>query len=323
MLKKLVLIALFSWAGVLAGTSICLAAEPAYPNRPVNMIIGFAPGGASDLAGQIISEKLSAVLGQPVLVTHKPGAGGIVAASYVRKSKPDGYNLLLLAPSMFLPTEVKKLDYTHDDFAFLTMFTRIPYFMCVQAQSRWKNLKDFIEDAKKSPGKITYGTTGTNVGGYFVAQLLSKHAGIKLTLVPFKSCGEAMTGLLGGHVDSFFCPGVGAVSEATLVRVLAIPEEKRLQGYEQVPTFSELGYPVLYSGGHALAVPKETPPEIVKKLSAAVKTTMEKYSSEIAEKLRKVELWAAYYEPPAAVRAYKQIFEVERAIIMETKAPEK
>jgi tripartite-type tricarboxylate transporter receptor subunit TctC len=281
--------------------------EDPYPDKPINLIIGFSPGGASDLAGKIIADKLSAVLGKPVVSVYKPGAGGVIAASWVRKSPPDGYNILLTVTSMFLPPEAKKLDYSHDDFKFLGVFTRVPYFMAVQEKSRWKNLGDFVQEAKKNPGKLTFGTTGTNVGGYFVAQLFSKTAGISLTLVPFKSCGDAMTGLLGGHIDSYF----------------AVPEEKRLQAHPEFPTFKELGFPVVYGGGHGLAVAKGTPENIVRKLTAALKTAMDRYSKEITEKLKIVDLEATYFGPQDAVREYKRIYEIERGIIKETSGAKK
>ena len=305
-----------------ANTPQVSANEEAYPDKPINLILGFSPGGASDLAGKIIADKLSIVLGKPVVSVYKPGAGGVIAASWVRKSPPDGYNVLLTVSSMFLPPEAKQLDYSHDDFEFLGAFTRVPYFMAVQ-QNRWKSLKEFVDEAKKQPGKLTFGTTGTNVGGYFVAQLFSKHAGIQITLVPFKSCGDAMKGLLGGHIDSYFCVGTGAISERKLVRTLAVAEAKRLEAHPDFPTFKELGYPVVYGGAHGLAVTKGTPEKIVKKLTAALKTAMDKYSKEIAEKLKIVDLAANYLGPKEAVQDYKQIYEIERTIIKETSGAKK
>jgi tripartite-type tricarboxylate transporter receptor subunit TctC len=305
---------------VFAATNISsgLAAEKDYPNRPINLILGFSPGGVSDLAATIIGEKLSLVLGQQIVPVYKPGAGGILAASYVQKAKPDGYTMLLIAGGMFLP--IVKLDYTHEDFIFLAKVTRTPYFFAVQAQSRWKTLKEFVEEAKKDPGKLNFGTTGTNMPGYFLYTIIAKYTGIKLTMVPFKSCGEAMTALLGGHVDAYSCAGGGAVAESKLVRVLAIPEEKRLEGFENVPTFTELGYPFVYSGGHSFAVRKGTPPEIVKKLTDAIKITMEKYSKEIGPKLINAQMWPVYYGPKEAFEIQKAKDEVEMKIMKEGKA---
>ena len=303
---------------IIAYTPSAVAADT-YPNRPINLIVGFSPGGASDLVSTIIAEKWSIVLGQTIVNVHKPGAGGLIAASYVRKAKADGYTLMIAANSMWQPTEVKKLDYTIDDFAFMGRISKSPFFACVHAKSRWKNLKEFVEEAKKNPGKITYGTTGTNVGGYYVAQMLSKEAGIKLNLVPFKSCGDAMTGLLGQHVDSYFCPGVGAVGESGLVRILALPEEKRMEGFEQAPTFTELGYPIVYSGGHTIAGPKEMPREVIKKLTDTLKVTMEKYSKEIGAKLKNANLFPVYADPQGAVKWTKDVYELEARITRESK----
>jgi tripartite-type tricarboxylate transporter receptor subunit TctC len=307
------LLCVFAAANVSSG----LAAEKDYPNRPINLILGFSPGGVSDLAATIIGEKLSLVLGQQIVPVYKPGAGGILAASYVRKSKPDGYNLLLVAGGMFLP--LVKLDYSIDDFIFLGMVTRTPYFICVQAQSRWKTFKEFVEEVKKSPGKFTFGTTGTNMPGFFIETMVAKFTGIQLTMIPYKSCGEAMTGLLGGHVDSYFCAGAAALSEPKFVRVLAVPEDKRLPGFEHVPTLRELGYPFTYSGGHSFAVPKGTPPEIVKKLADAIKITMEKYSAEIGAKLINAHMWPAYFGPQEAFARQKAKDEIDMKIMNESK----
>lgn len=301
---------------ILGNVSPNFAAET-YPSRPINLIVGFTPGGASDLSATVIAEKWEKVLGQPIVKVHKPGAGGIIAASYVRRSKPDGYTLLLTVSSMFLPTQLKKLDYTLDDFTFIGRFTTSPIFAAVQAKSKWKNLKDFVEDAKRNPGEITYATTGTNVAGYFVAQKLSQLAGIRLKLVPFKSCGDAAKALLGGHVDSYFCPGVGAVGEKELVRVLAIPMPKRLEGFENIPTFTELGYPFVYSGGHSILAPKATPSEVAKKLVDTLKITMQKYSKEIRSQLKNANLIPYYMGPQETKNYIKDLIDMQIKIIEE------
>ena len=202
------------------------ASEKGYPNKPINMIIGFSPGGATDLGSKIIAEKMGEFLGQPLVANYKPGGGGTLAASLVAKSKPDGYTVLSILKLMNLPPEVKKLDYKLDDFILTGMWGRAPYYICVKADSKWKSFKDFIESAKKEPGKYTFGTIGTTGGGFFIYGLLVKHAGIKLTYVPFKSCADTMTAVMGGHLDSYFCPGAGFISETAVVRTLATGEEK-------------------------------------------------------------------------------------------------
>lgn len=301
---QLAVVVLFAMTASVGG-----AAEKSYPQRPINMIVGFAPGGASDLGSKIISDEVSKVIGQPLLSVYKPGATGALAASFVKKSTPDGYTMLVVTSSIFIPPELRKVDYSIDDFIITGITAKVPYFMAVRAQSPWKNLKDFAAEAKKSPGKLTFGTTGTAVGGYWVYQLFAKYAGIELTFVPFKSCGEVMTALLGGHIDAYSCVGVGAISETTLVRPLAVAEDKRLEGYANVPTFSEQGYPVVFRGINGLAFPKGTPKDAVTKMADAQRIVMEKHGREIGEKLRSVDMWPAYFGPQESLREFRTSYE--------------
>ncbi len=289
-----------------------------YPVRPINMIIGYAPGGASDLGGRIVAEKMTEFLGEPLTPVYKPGGGGALAASFVAKAKPDGYTLLVLVSYLLLPPEVKKLDYKLDDFALTGTWARAPYYINVKADSKYKTLKDLVEDAKKNPGKLSFGTTGTTVGGYFVYSLLAKYSGIKMTFVPFKSCGEVLTALMGGHIDAYFCVGVGGASESPMVRTLAVAEEKRLEGIADIPTISEFGWPAKFSTLLTYAFPRATPKEFVEKVSAAQKQALDKYSKEIGNSLRKVDMWPIAMDREATTREFRNQTEVIRMIGQET-----
>ena len=293
------------------------AAEKGYPDKPINMIIGFSPGGATDLGSKIIAEKMAEYLGQPLVANYKPGGGGILSASYVAKAKPDGYTVLSMLSFMNLPPEVKKLDYKLDDFILTGMWGRAPYYICVKADSKWKTLKEFIESAKKEPGKYTFGTIGTTGGGYFIYELLVKHAGIKLTYVPFKSCADTMTAVMGGHLDSYFCPGAGFISETAVVRTLATGEEKRVSAYPDIPTIMEFGYPVTFSVLYGFAFPKGTPKEIVDKFSGAQKKVIEKYSKELTESYNKIDMVPTFLDGPDTVREFNKQYEVIRSISKE------
>jgi tripartite-type tricarboxylate transporter receptor subunit TctC len=270
------------------------AAEEKYPNRPINLIVGFSPGGASDLGSKVIAEKLPEFLGQRLVSTYKPGGGGTLSASYVAKAKPDGYTVLVMVSFMNVPPELQQVDYTLDDFILTGMYARTPYFVMVKADSKWKDLKDFVEDARKSPGKFNVGSGGVNTGGDFVQRLLCKKAGIQLVHVPFKGCSGALTALLGGHIDADFCVGAGGTQEANLVRALAVAEEKRLEGLPQVPTLKELGYPVTFSTWYTFAFPKGTPKKIVDIFSRAQENAIKKYSKEITESLGNLNMWPVF-----------------------------
>jgi tripartite-type tricarboxylate transporter receptor subunit TctC len=308
---------------VFAFLSAAPAAEKGYPVKPVNMIIGFSPGGATDLGSKIIAEKMSEFLGQPLIATYKPGGGGTLSASFVAKAKPDGYTVLSILSFMNLPPEVKALDYKLDDFILTGMWGRAPYYICVKADSKWKTFKDFIEAAKKEPGKYTFGTIGTTGGGYFIYELLVKYAGIKLTYVPFKSCADTMTAVLGGHVDLYFCPGAGFISEKTVVRTLAISEEKRIEAYPDIPTIMEAGYPITFSTLYGFAFPKGTSKEIVDKFSIAQKKAIEKYSRELNESYNKIDMLPAFLDGPATVKEFTNQYEIIRSLSKKIGSPGK
>lgn len=307
--------------GMNAGASVSWAAEK-YPDRPVNMIVGFSPGGASDLGSKIIADKVSEFLGQPLVATYKPGGGGTLSASYVAKAKPDGYTTLVMVSFMNLPPEVKKLDYKLDDFVLTGLWGRAPYFIIVKADAKWKTLKDFVEDAKKNPGKLTYGSAGVNTGGHFVGTLLEKQAGIKLTHVPFKSCADALTAMMGGHVSAYICVGIGEAKDTATQRTLATAEQERLEGLEEIPTVAELGWPVYFSTWYTFAFPKGTPDRIVDTFSKAQQKAIEKYKKEITQNLNRVNMWPSFGAPQGAVKEFKNQYNVIREIMKET-SPEK
>ena len=290
-----------------------------YPDRPINMIVGFSPGGASDLGSKVVADKLEEFLGEPLVANYKPGGGGTLSASYLAKAKQDGYTTLVMVSFMNLPPEVKKLDYSLNDFLLTGLWGRAPYFIMVKADSKWKTLKDLVEDAKKNPGKLTFGTTGATAGGNFVYSLLAKHAGIKMTMVPFKSCGDTLTALLGGHIDSYFCVGAGGVQESNLVRTLATAEEKRLEGLPDIPTIAELGWPVYFSTWYSFAFPKGTPEEIVDTFARAQEKAIQKYKKEITQNLNRVNMWPAFGDPQAAVKEFRNQYNVIKEIMEETK----
>lgn len=193
--------------GVLAFFVVCphlppsWAAEDVYPNRPISMIISFGPGSSADLGSKIMAGKISEFLGQPMVSVYKPGGGGSLGASYAAKAKPDGYSVLVASASMIvIPPIVKKIDFKMEDFILLGSYSKIPKLFAVKKDARWKTLKDFVEEVKRTPGGFQVGTYGKLSLADFILELFSRQAGIKLVNVPFKSTPEALTNLLGGHI---------------------------------------------------------------------------------------------------------------------------
>ncbi len=293
-----------------AGTPGLWAAE--YPDRPINMIVPYAPGGGSDLGSKVMADRISKIIGQPIISVYKPGGGGALGAAYAAKAKPDGYTILVGSSSpLVLAPIVKKHDYKLEDFISIGIYGEVPVWVAVKAESRWKTLKDLVEEAKKSPGKLTVSSYGKLTAADFVIEIFSKQAGIKLTHVPYKSSGEAMTALLGGHADAaFLSGGGGGPLESGLVKMLVLAREQRLPDIPHVPTFKEFGYPVALSPLHSLCVPKGTPKEVVEKLYLAQKKAIDLHSAEIKEGLRKVEIWASFSSPEESMQKFKKEHEV-------------
>ena len=180
--------------------SISQAAE-VYPTRSINMIVPYAPASGTDLGSKIMADKIAEFLGQPLISVYKPGGGGSLGAAFAAKAKPDGYTILAgsITPFVVAPV-VKKLDYTMDDFILMGIYSKNPFWIAVKSDARWKTLKDFVDEAKKTPGKLTVSTYGKLSAVDFVLELFKKQAGINVVDIPYKSSGEALTALLGGHV---------------------------------------------------------------------------------------------------------------------------
>lgn len=262
------------------GFSLCLSAEEPYPNRSINMIVGFAPSSGAGIVSRIMADKMEEFLGQPVVSVYKAGAAGSLSASFVAKAKPDGYTVLngSTSPNILGPI-VKKLDYKMEDFIILPHYSSQAYLLAVKEDARWKTLRDFVAEAKKFPGKLSVTNSGKLSASDFLIIIFSKYAGINVTSVPFPSSGEAMTATLGGHADAvvssgFLVPGL---------RGLATPERKRVEQMPDIPTFEEFGYPLEVNAHNFFCFPNGTPQKIVDRFYDAQKKAIEKYSKEISK----------------------------------------
>ena len=280
--------------------SFSLAAEKPYPTKPITLIIAYAPGGASDLGGRFMASKFEEFLGESLVILNKPGGGGSLAASYVAKAKPDGYTVFLMLSHMLaLPT----MEYTLEDYRLVGIYGKAPYFWAVKADSKWKDLKEFIDAAREKPGNLTYGTGGVDTPGHFVGQLLERHAGIKLTHIPFKSCGKAWTALLGGHISAYSCVGIGEVKTSPLARVLATSDKEKVG---DIPSMGKFGVPVYYSVYYTFAFPKDTPDQVLDKWVEAQRKVFEKYQQEVSQGLTRLNLYPSLTDPAETYKEFER-----------------
>jgi tripartite-type tricarboxylate transporter receptor subunit TctC len=247
-------------------------AEDSYPSRPIELIV-HRSGGSTWAGGRIIADALSRSLNSPVLVVPKPAGAGTAAPIYAAQAKPDGYTLFVAnsGTNGTMP-EILKVPYKNSDFDYYALYGTQPMVLVVKADSPFKTLKDLVDEAKKHPGKLFYSTSSYGAQSHFVMEMFKLAAGnLKIDQVPYKSAPESVAGLLGGFVNvaSTYLADVKGQIDAGLLRILAVPEEKRLAMYPNVPTFAESGYPqVISTAWFGIGAPKGIPKPIADKLKS-------------------------------------------------------
>ena len=254
------------------------SAQDTYPSRPITLIVPFPPGGVADIVGRPFADALSRELKSPVIIENKPGAGGGIGMGAVAKAKPDGYTLLLALSSISILPEADKVLgraplYQLDQFTPIARLTADPTVLAVREDAPWKTLQDFVADARKRPGAITYGSSGNYGTMHMPMEMFAHSAGVKLLHVPFTGGGPAVIALLGGQVDAL-STGPSTVLQhvkAGKVRVLASWGERRLASLPDVVTLSESGYDAVFFQWSALFAPAGTPEPIVARLREAAR----------------------------------------------------
>ena len=247
-----------------------------WPSRPVKVIVGYPPGGATDVAARLLAAELGKSLGQQVVIENKPGAGGMVAGSYVVRSEPDGYTLLMGASAevTIAPITVKTMPFDPlKDLAPITLVGQVPFFMVINPALPVSTLAEFIAYAKANPGKLNYSSFGNNTSNHFAGELFKSMAGVNTIHVPYKGSGPSIADLMSGQVQYSFDspPAVIEQVRGGRLRALAISGPVRLASLPDVPTFAEAGLPG-FSGGtwFGLLAPSATPAPLIAKINAAV-----------------------------------------------------
>jgi tripartite-type tricarboxylate transporter receptor subunit TctC len=292
-------------AFVLAATLLAplAVAQEAFPSRPISMVVPFPPGGVADLTGRPVAAAMEKFMKQPVVVANKTGAGGAVGMQSVAVAKPDGYTVLMALSSISIIPEADKLfnrqpAYTMDQLKPIALISSDPTILVVPADSPWKTLKDFVDDAKKRPGEIAYSSSGVYGTLHMAMEMLSHAAGIKLKHVPFNGAGPAMTALLGNHVQSL-ASGPNVVIphiKAGKLRPLAGWGDKRVAALPEVPTFKELGYDIEFYIWAGLFAPFGTPEPAMKVLREAARAAVN--DTDFKGAMAKMETPIAYLDAP-------------------------
>lgn len=272
-------------------TPITQASETSFPSRAITIVVPFSAGGGSDTVARILSDGLSKLMGNPVIVENRTGASGNIGADYVARAKPNGYTLLF--GSMGLMTVNSHL-YKNMSFDPLKDFTAIarlydtPHVIVVNAKLPIKSLQDLIDEARARPKQITFGSAGAGTSTHLVGELFMHETQVQLLHVPYKGNGPALTDVVAGHIDVMFDQATNSVGhvKAGSLRALAVTSGNRVGNLPEVPTVAELKFPELETTSWTvLAAPAGTPAPVVQKLSEAVKTVLadEKIQTKILE----------------------------------------
>ena len=273
---------------ILAGVATPVLAQD-YPTHPITLVVPFAPGGSTSIVGRVIADKMSQLLGQGIVIDHRPGAGGTVGTKFVAKSEPDGYTLLLgytgtlaIGPSLY-----KEVGYDpRKDFAPIGMIGNAPSVLVVHPSFPAANVAELIAFAKANPGKVNFGSAGVGSVNHITGEYFARSAGITLVHIPYKGTGPALTDLLGGHIPMALAPipPVHANVEARLLRALAVTGKTRSNLMPNVPTIAETGLTgfeaSLYYG---LVAPAGTPQGVIDRLNTALKAALD--SDEVKKQL--------------------------------------
>lgn len=250
----------------------------AYPDKPIKVIVPFAPGGGTDLVARTLGITMAEDLRQPIVIENKPGGSTIIGTEALAKSPADGYTLVVATLAHSVNPSLKaKLPYSQDkDFAPVILVGVSPNVVVVSANSPYKTFSEFLAAAKANPGKLSYASQGGGTSAHLAGELFNSLANTKLTHVPYKGAGPALTDVIGGQVDVMFATAsaVGSLVDGGKLRALAVttPTRSPSPQLSMLPTVAESGVPGYSAGSwYGYFAPAGTPPDVINKLNAAIK----------------------------------------------------
>jgi tripartite-type tricarboxylate transporter receptor subunit TctC len=254
-------------------TPLTAAAQGAYPNKPIRIVVPFPAGTSPDIVARFLAIKLGERLGQPLPVDNRAGAGGVLGAEAVAKAAPDGYTLFFMANSIVTMNQFiyKKLPYDPArDFASVSIIANVPYVLLANKDFSAKTLKDLIAMAKAQPGKVNYASYGVGGAGHVIMELLTSMAGVQLTHIPYKT--NALVDVIGGQVPLILQPTTTAIEQSKKGTVIPLGStgEKRLALLPNVPTIAEVVPGFAADGWQGMMAPAGTPPAIINRLNQEI-----------------------------------------------------
>lgn len=279
------------------------AAEPGYPQRPVEIVVPYAAGGGADVMSRAFAAAAVKHFPQSFIVVNKPGAAGVIGWTDVINAKPDGYKLALTTVEVTFLNYLGLAKFGWDEMVPIAKLNADPAVLVVRADAPFTTLEQFLDAAKKSPGNIRIGNAGQGSMWHLSAVALADKAGATLNHIPYAGGNPALQSLLGGHIEAVIAsaPEVAANVAAGKLRALGVMSEKRIKGFEQVPTMKERNFDLVLGTWRGLAVPKGTPPDVIATLKTVVARTMQEPS--LREVMEKQNFTTDTYEDQATFQA--------------------
>jgi tripartite-type tricarboxylate transporter receptor subunit TctC len=304
----------------LGGSAVALGVSPwahaqAFPSRPITLMIAFPAGGPTDITMRVLAENASKILGQPVVIENRSGAGGTLPAQALQTAKPDGYTLAQIPLGVFRLPYTTKINWDPvKDISYILCVTGYAFGVVVPADSPFKEWKDFVAYAKANPGKLSYGSTGALTSPHLTMEEIAQKLGIQLNHIPYRGSAPLMQDLLGGQLmagadSTGFAPHV----EAGKLRLLNTWGAKRLPRFPNAPTLTELGLGIVQASPYGIGGPKGMDPGLLKTIHDAFKQAMEMPNH--VEVLAKYDQELLYMNSAQYTRFAEETFAKEKALV--------
>ncbi len=278
-MQRRTLIAAGLAGGSLMGLPLASRAQAAYPTKPIRLVVPFSPGGVTDTGGRVVAEKLSALLGQQIVVDNRPGASGNIGTQAVATAEPDGYTLVLgYDGTLVINPHLQKVPFdTVKDFAPIGKIGDATLIIVVNPKLPVRNYAELVAYAKSQPGGLSYGSAGTGSTPHLAGELLKQRTGIPLTHIPYKGGGQAMSDVVGGQLPMLYTAVAGALPfvRNNQLRAIAVSSAQRAPSLPDVPTLVEAGVKdFVFDSWVALLAPARTPKPIVDQLNKALQQVL-------------------------------------------------
>ena len=306
---------IIQWGAASLAAPAFLAQAQSFPNKPIKLIIAFPAGGPTDITMRSLADNASKILGQPVIVENKPGAGGTLPAQQLQTSPADGYTVAQIPLGVFRLPYTTKINWDPvKDISYVLNVTGYAFGLVVPADSPLKTWTHFVAWAKANPGKLSYGSTGTMTSPHLTMELIAQQLGIELLHVPYKGSADLMQSILGGQImaaadSTGFAPQV----EAGKLRVLNTWGAERLAKFPDAPTLKELGLNLVQNSPFGIGAPKGTPDAVVKRLHDAFKKTLD--DPQIIASFDKYDQPSIYMDTASYTQYARNTFLSEKATI--------